>query len=347
MNRFRRLIFIFAIATTSTTVLAQFNESGISAGFFDSSNEKDINFSEFHLPPLAVLFENAKSSPQIISLEKARQLAEAEVARQKRHIFSYITGHASYSYGIGDMWGNSSSAYSNTIYQYQGTKQAYWSIGINLAIPIEDILDLTPSIKRKRIEADQAVIQKDIAYDQLKLQIASLFVKITNNLVSLKTLGEAAAAYQGAGALDREDFENGNMDITAYAGTKMQESTQVSGYQSLQTEITTDILTLEILTHTPIITNATTEITLDKSLHKSAKEIAKENKATEKRIKKLEKEDKEKEISLEKKLAKAEAQAAKADLKAAKAAAKADLKAAKAAKAAAKTAAKAAKKQKK
>ena len=332
MNRFRRLIFFLAIASTSATALAQFDESGISAGFFDSSNEKDINFSEFHLPPLAVLFENAKSSPQILSLEKARQLAEAEVARQKRHIFSYVTGHASYSYGIGDMWGNSQSAYTQTIYQYQGTKQSYWNIGINLAVPIEDILDLTSAVKRKRLEADQAVLQKDIAYDQLKLQIATLFIKITNNLVSLKTLGEAAAAYQGAGALDREEFENGNMEISVYAGTKMHESSQVSGYQSLQTEITTDILTLEILTHTPIITNATTEITLDKSINKSAKELAKENKATEKRIKRLEKEDKEKEEALEKKLAKAEAKAAKADLKAAKAEAKAAKAAAKAAK---------------
>lgn len=314
MNRFRRLIFIFALAATYTSALAQFDESGISAGFFDSSNEKDINFSEFHLPPLAVLFENAKSSPQILTLEKARQLAEAEVAKQKRHIFSYVTGHASYSYGLADMWGNNSSGYSPTIYQYQGTKQSYWNVGINLAIPIEDILDLTAAIKRKRYQADQAAIQKDIAYDQLKLQIATLFVKITNNLISLKSFGEAAAAYQGAGALDRENFENGNMEISTFAATKMQESYQVSNYQSMQTEITTDILTLEILTHTPIITNATTEVTLDKSIHKTAKELAKENKALDKRIKKLEKEDLEK----EKKLAKAEAKAAAAAAKAAK-----------------------------
>ncbi|SHL91294.1 Outer membrane efflux protein [Xylanibacter ruminicola] len=312
MNRFYRLIFIFAIATTSTTALAQFNESGISAGFFDSSKEKDINFSEFHLPPLAVLFENAKSSPQILSLEKARQLAEAEVAKQKRHIFSYVTGHASYSYGMADMYGNNSSAYSPVIYQYQGTQQTYWNIGVNLAIPVEDILDLTAAVKRKRIEADQATINKDIAYDQLKLQIASLFVKITNNLVTLKTLGEAAAAYQGAGALTKEDFENGNLDIAAYADTKRFESGQVSGYQSLQTDITTDILTLEILTHTPIITNATTEITLDKSISKTPKEQAKENKANEKRIKKLEKEEKDKTKKLEKAEAKAEKAAAKA-----------------------------------
>ena len=311
MNRFRRLIFIFTIRTATTPALAQFNESGISAGFFDASNEKDINFSEFHLPPLAVLFENAKTNPQILSLEKARQLAEMEVAKQKRHIFSYVTGHASYSYGLTDVWGNSSSAYSQVIYQYQGSKQAYWNIGINLAIPIEDILDLPASIKRKRLEADQAVIAKDIAYDQLKQQIATLFIKITNSLVSLKTLGEAAAASQGAGALDREDFENGNMDIAAFARTKQQESSQVQGYQGLQTEITTDIITLEILTHTPIITNATTEITLDKSIHKTPKEQAKENKINEKRIKRLEKEEKDKIKKLEKAEAKAEKAAAK------------------------------------
>ena len=63
-----------------------------------------------HLPPLAVLFENAKASPQIMSLEKARQLAEAEKKKKKRHIFSYVTGHASYSYGKTDMWGNNSSS---------------------------------------------------------------------------------------------------------------------------------------------------------------------------------------------------------------------------------------------
>jgi hypothetical protein len=106
MNRFRRLLFCVAIAGVSSVSFAQsFDDSGIAAGFFDSSNEMNINFSEFHLPPLAVLFENAKSTPQVMSLQKAQEIAEAEVAKQKRHIFSYITGHANYSYGVSDMWG--------------------------------------------------------------------------------------------------------------------------------------------------------------------------------------------------------------------------------------------------
>ena len=314
MNQLRRLILIVAVAGTSATAFAQFNESGIAAGFFDSSKEKDINFSEFHLPPLAILFENAKVNPQILSLEKARQIAQAEVAKQKRHIFSYVTGHASYSYGKTDMWGNNSSSFNTMIYQFQGSEQSYWNVGVNLAVPLEDILDLTASVKRKRLEVDQAAI----AYDQLKREIATLYVRITNNLVTLKTMGESAAAYQGAGALNREDFENGNMDIENYAHTKLEEVTQVTAYQSMQTNITADIITLEILTHTPIITNSTTEITLDQTISKSEKQIAKENKAVEKRVRKAVKEETKKEKKLEKAEEKAEKAAAKAAAKAAK-----------------------------
>lgn len=312
MNKLRRLLVIVVTAGISSTALAQFDESGIAAGFFDSSKDKDINFSEFHLPPLAILFENAKANPQLMSLEKAREIAVAEVAKQKRTIFSYITGRASYSYGKTDMWGNNSTTASPMVYQFQGSEQSYWNVGANLAIPLDAILDYGPSVRRKKLEVDQAVIQKDIAYDQLKTQIATLYVKITNNLVALKTQGEAAAAYQGAGALNREDFENGNMNIEDFAWTKMHEVNVVTQYQALQTTITTDILTLEILTHTPIITNSTTEITLDKSIHKSAKEIAKENKAVEKRIKKAVADDEKKLKALEKAEKKAEKAAAKA-----------------------------------
>lgn len=299
-------------ALTTNVAFAQFNESGISAGFFDSSKEETISFSEFKLPPLAVLFENAKSNPQILSLAKAQEIAEAEVAKQKRHIFSYVHGHASYSYGKTDMWGNNSSTYNTMIYQFQGSKQNYWNVGVNVAVPLEDILDLGASVKRKRLEVEQANYDKDIAYDQLKLQIATLYIKITNDLVALKSASENAAIYQGAGALNQEDFLNGNMSIKEFAETKRYEQGSVASYQNLQTQITTDILTLEILTHTPILTNSTTEITLDSTVQKSEKQIAKENKAVEKRIKKANAEEEKRIEKIEKEEQKAEKEAAKA-----------------------------------
>ena len=315
MNRFRHLLFCVAIAGVSSTSYAQssFDDSGIAAGFFDSSKEMNINFSEFHLPPLAVLFENAKATPRVMSLQKAQEIAEAEVAKQKRHIFTYLTGHASYSYGKSDMWGQSaSSTYSLQLMQFSGREQSYWNVGVNLAVPVEDILDLGAAVKRKQLVVDQAIYNKDLQYDQLKLQIASLYTKITTGLIQLKTASENAAIYQGAGALNLEEFHNGNMSIEDFAFTKAREDGAVGSYQKQQAEIITDILTLEIITHTPIITNSTTEITLDKTVQKSEKQLAKENKAVEKRVKKAAEEEEKKLKELEKAEAKAQKAAKKA-----------------------------------
>jgi hypothetical protein len=299
MNSFRHIILTLALAVLSTSVYAQYNDSGISAGFFDSSENKTINFSTFHLPPLAVLYENAKQNPKILSLAKAQEIAQAEVSKQKRHIFSYVMGHASYAYGKTDMWGNNSTTQSyTTIFQFQGSEQSYWNVGVNVSVPLEDILDLTAAVRRKKLLVDKARIEKDMAFDELKLQIASLYIKITNNLVALKTSSEAAAVYQGAGALNQEDFHQGNMTIENFAYTKLHEISVVSGYQSLQTTITTDIITLEILCHTPILTNTTTDITLDEE-QKSEKQIQKENRAVAKSIKKAAAEEEKKFRKLE------------------------------------------------
>ena len=261
-----KYLFTIAISSLCLTASAQSaDDSGISAGFFDSSQEKDISFSEFKLPPLAVLFENAKSNPNILQIAKQQEIAQAEVAKQKKHIFSYVSGNASASYGLSDIWnGSQGTGYgSGMVWQPHSSEQSYWNVGVSVSVPLEDILDLGPSVKRKRLEVENIQIQKDIAYDQLKLQIVTLYIKITNSLVALKSAGESAAASQGASSLNEVEFHHGNMEIEAYAHTGQQGMGAVSTYQSLLTEITTDIVTLEILTHTPIITNTTTDITLD------------------------------------------------------------------------------------
>ena len=315
----KRIALIAALTLSFQLANAQYNDSGISAGFFDASEGSTIDFSKFHLPPLAVLLENAKSNPQILSLAKAQEIAQAEVSKQKRHIFSYVHGHASYGYGKTDMWGNNSSNLSsNMIYQFQGSEQSYWNVGVNLAVPLEDILDLKASVKRKKLEVDAARIKKDIAYDQLKLQIVTLYVKITNDLVALKTASENAAIYQGAGQLTQEQFHNGEMSIAEFALTKARENGAVNAYQQMQTSITTDIVTLEILTHTPIITNTTTDVTLDDTIVKSDKQIAKENKAIQKQIKKEAEAEEKKYQELEKADKKAQEKAQKEAKKAAK-----------------------------
>lgn len=304
---FRKIAFTLVVSVFCVGAMAQTaDDSGISAGFFDSSNEKDLNFSMFKLPPLSVLFENAKQNPNILLLAKQQEMAQAEVAKQKKHIFSYVSGNASASYGLTDIWsGSQGTGYgSGMVWQPHSSEQSFWNVGVNVSVPLEDILDLGSSVKRKRLAVEEVQIQKDAAYDQLKLQIVTLYIRITNNLTALKTAGENAAAYQGASSLNEVEFQHGNMEIEAYAYTGLQGQGAVGAYQSLLSQITTDIVTLEILTHTPIITNTTTDITLDSTIEKTRRQIARENRAVEKRIKKEAKEEEKLEKQLEKQSAK-------------------------------------------
>lgn len=304
---FRKIAFTLVVSVFCVGAMAQTaDDSGISAGFFDSSNEKDLNFSMFKLPPLSVLFENAKQNPNILLLAKQQEMAQAEVTKQKKHIFSYVSGNASASYGLTDIWsGSQGTGYgSGMVWQPHSSEQSFWNVGVNVSVPLEDILDLGSSVKRKRLAVEEVQIQKDAAYDQLKLQIVTLYIRITNNLTALKTAGENAAAYQGAASLNEVEFHHGNMEIENYAYTGLQGQGAVGAYQSLLSQITTDIVTLEILTHTPIITNTTTDITLDSTIEKTRRQIARENRAVEKRIKKEAKEEEKLEKQLEKQSAK-------------------------------------------
>jgi hypothetical protein len=82
----------------------------------------------------------------------------------------------------------------------------------------------------------------------------------------------------------------------------MNEAGIVSQYQDLQTAITTDIITLELLSHTPILTNTTTDVTLDddqlseKNIRKQKREVAKNIKKAaaeeDKRYRKIEQAEK-------------------------------------------------------
>ena len=78
MNRVRLSLCTLIAIVTTTSAYAQYENSGITAGFFDSSENSTINFSSFHLPPLGVLYENAKENPRILEAEKVRELAQAE-----------------------------------------------------------------------------------------------------------------------------------------------------------------------------------------------------------------------------------------------------------------------------
>lgn len=228
-------------------------------GIIDSNSLVNIDYSTFKLPPLGTLFENAKSTPTIELLEKERQLAEKLLTKEKLAFLNFFRVHANYSYG------NTSSTSTSTdistpLYTFSnGYESHYWNVGASVNVGLESLFDLKGRVNRQRIEVDRATIQKEIQYDKLKQEIAAIYVRVTNNLISLKTAAENAATYHGAGLMAEEQFRSNRTTIQQVAEVRRMEITAVQTYQNIQSQISTDIVLLEILSHTPIITNIMSE----------------------------------------------------------------------------------------
>lgn len=231
------------------------NEPLVTGGYFDSSELAGIDYADFQLPPLGTLFDNARTNPSIELLEKERQIEAELLKKEKKAFLQWFHARAQYTYGIMDNYGSGSDVMTPIYYQYVGTKQHYWNVGAQVNIPLDEAFDLGGRVKRQKLTVEKAEKQKEIEYETLKQQIATLYVRITNNLVAIKTSAENAAAYKGAGHLQEQQFKVGEVEVTQLAETKRWENDAIQNYQSLQSSITTDILILEIMTHTPIITN--------------------------------------------------------------------------------------------
>ena len=66
---------------------------------------------------------------------------------------------------------------------------------------------------------------------------------------------ENAAAYRGAGLVSEQRFRANQLDVTGLADVKRYENMAIQSYQQIMSQVSTDILILEIMTNTPIITN--------------------------------------------------------------------------------------------
>ena len=81
---------------TACGVSAQVNDKnqGIVAGYFDTdaeTNNQRIDYSNFRLPPLSLLFENAKSNPSIELLAREEAI-QRELCKKERRNYIYSTG---------------------------------------------------------------------------------------------------------------------------------------------------------------------------------------------------------------------------------------------------------------
>lgn len=214
----------------------------------------NVDFATLQLPPLSVLYANATSNPTVKMMEKERQLQKKLLSKEKRSWLSFFSARAGYSHGVTDNFGTITDVTTPIFYQYTGVEQDYWNVGGNVNIPLETLFDLGGKVKRQRIVAERAEYAKEQAYNQVKQEIAHLYVSILSNIETLKRSAEHLALYRGASAVAEQDYRNRRGTVLELAEIKRREFEANKSYEDLRAAINEQLLVLEIISHTPILT---------------------------------------------------------------------------------------------
>ena len=214
----------------------------------------NVDFATLQLPPLSVLYANATSNPTVKMMEKERQLQKKLLSKEKRSWLSFFSARAGYSHGVTDNFGTITDVTTPIFYQYTGVEQDYWNVGGNVNIPLETLFDLGGKVKRQRIVAERAEYAKEQAYNQVKQEIAHLYVSILSNIETLKRSAEHLALYRGASAVAEQDYRNRRGTVLELAEIIRREFEANKSYEELRAAINEQLLVLEIISHTPILT---------------------------------------------------------------------------------------------
>lgn len=220
----------------------------------DVLGNMNVDYAKIKLPPLSVLYENARSTPSLQILEKEKQLQKKLLSKEKKSWLSFLNAGGSISYGIADNVASNTDVNTPLVYRYVGTEQTSWNVGGGISIPFEKLFDIRGGIKRQRIQVDIAELRKQEAYENLKIQIAHLYVQLLSNIETLQRSAENIALYKGASAIAEQEYRNRRTTIEAVAKTKEQEFGANQAFASLRSTINDQLLMLEIISHTPILT---------------------------------------------------------------------------------------------
>lgn len=211
------------------------------------------DYAHLELPPLEVLFENAKNNP-VMQIQDIKQKEEISLLKkEKRNWLNYFSVNAGYSYGIlGNTSGFSDSA-TPLYYQFNENTQHSYHIGGSILIPIESLFDLKPKVNRQRLRIKEIDIQKEQIIDELKQQIIELYTSILSSISVLKLKAEALAFANAQYKIGEQDFLNGKGGTDALGAQKQMQIKAVIDYESTRVILNSALLKLEIISRTPLL----------------------------------------------------------------------------------------------
>lgn len=219
----------------------------------DYSKLTPEDYTNLSLPPLDLLFENAKNGPIYKLAEVKEQIERKMLAKEKKAFLGFFSLRGSYQYG---MFGNENTytdVATSVINNYSTAAQNGYTIGAGINIPLDDLFDLRGRIKRQKLNIQSAQLEREIKYDEVKREIIQMYATATAQLSVLKLRTEALELATLQYNIAEKDFTNNEINASALSIEKQRQSTAMEAYETSKFELTKSLMMLEVITHTSII----------------------------------------------------------------------------------------------
>lgn len=246
MKQIRYFLLDLLLLFTSTNYIAAQEVSGYSKLI-------DEDYSKIELPPLDVLFENAKNNP-IYEMADVKAAIERKLLQKEKWSFlGFFSLRGSYQYG---MFGNESTYTDVAVapyLTYSTQAQNGYTIGAGLSIPLDDLFDLKGRVSRQKLTLKSAELEREIKYDEMKKNIIEMYAMATSQIRVLQMRSESLVLANIQYEISEKNFSNGTIESTELAVEKERQSQARESYEKSKFELTKSLMILEVLTRTPII----------------------------------------------------------------------------------------------
>jgi outer membrane protein TolC len=206
------------------------------------------------LPPIEVLYEGAMRTSMFQFYDYKMQQEQYILKTEKRRWLEFFSVFGSYQYGAIGI-----SSYTNygmdfpLVYQTSGEVQLWYNVGAMLRIPLDRIFDRGNRVKSQRAKMEATLKERDLWYDEQKIKIIDLYVKVTEMLNSLTYANEHFQLVDKQYEVAQKDYAIGAMTGQTLGVIK---GSQVQAYMQLErikAELNASLLKLEILSNTKLI----------------------------------------------------------------------------------------------
>ena len=219
----------------------------------DYSKLQPNDYSSITLPPLDLLFENAKSAPTY-ELDTVKEQNERKLlAKEKRAFLGFFSLRGSYQYG---MFGNESTFTDVAIapyLTYSTQAQKGYTVGAGVNIPLDGLFDLTARVKRQKLNVRTAQLERDVKFEEMKKEIIEMYATATAQLSILKLSAEALILSNVQYNIAEKNFSNGTIDSGELSAEKSRQSVAKEKFEKSKFELTKSLMILEVITRTSIL----------------------------------------------------------------------------------------------